>query len=153
MKTTALFLTALMAAACTHKGSTTAIQPEPCASALTEISQAPHAKAAQETIRGYLRCEISQDRALPDLQDRVARELRRNPYPATNRQDLASWFFDTDLIKALPKRPGDMKPAIERLEDQALARLAMGDPDMARAARARADRLRQLVAVLEDVTG
>lgn len=151
---TALLVPLLAGPGCAHRRDPTASLPiEPCALALDQVSQAPHAKAAREGIRGYLRCEISQDRTLPDLEDRVAQALRKNPYPATGREDLRAWFFDTSLLKAMPGRPADMHPTIERLEDQALARLAMGDADMARAARARADRLRQLVKVLEEVAG
>ncbi len=151
--TTTIIAATLLLSACKHQPAVALPAPEPCDQALEDIATAPHAKAAQESIRSYLRCEIAQDKIDPALEASVSRQLRRNPYPATGREDLHAWFFDTALIKSLPARPAEMKPAIQRLEDQALARLAMGDDDMARAARARADRLRQLLEVLEDVAG
>lgn len=153
MKTLALSALLLSTACAARRPTDTQSSGEPCAAALDPVTQAPHVKAAQDAIRSYLRCQVAQDRPQPELEQQVSQALRRNPYPAATREDLHAWFFDTSLLKAMPARPAELAQAIDRLEDQALARTAMGDPDLARAARARADRMRQLVRVLDELGG
>lgn len=124
---------------------------EPCAEPLREIREATYADAARDRVRDYLRCLVSAD-AVPDqVPVRVEHALERNPYDATHRQDVAGHFFDLEQLEELPAAPRALPVAVELLRDQALARSAMGEHDVAEAARARAARLERLDEVLRDV--
>ena len=136
---------------CFHKPAHAEYLVEPCQAQLDAIQDATHDLAARKTVRTYLTCLVDADARVADVPGHVATMLKRNPYPATRRADIHGHFFNTDLMKTMPGSETEMSPAIEILEDQALARTAMGDLDMAQAARTRANRLETLVRVLEEV--
>jgi len=75
----------------------------------------------------------------------------RSRSPATRRADIQGHFFNTNLVKEIPASTTAMSIAVELLEDQALARTAMGEVDLADAARERAARLRALARVIEEI--
>lgn len=125
-----------------------------CDDARTGIRQATYSEAVKAAVRDYLTCVVSFEPAPPDLPQRVRAELDRNPYPAaTSREDVHGWFFDLDKARPVPGTTLEMQQSIRVLEDQALARTAMGQIDVAQAAQGRAAKLRRLGKVLEHLEG
>jgi len=129
---------------------------EPCISALYQIEVATHGEQAEGATRAYLRCLVDSGNLPPvDLQMRVADQLSRNPYPAVarDRDAVLARFFDRQQVKAMPGNLREMTTYVGTLEDQALSARAQGDEKLASAAETRADRVRSLMQVLEQVQG
>jgi len=124
----------------------------PCTAELDAIGAATHAEEGKDDVRSYLECVRDEGAADPNLPAMVQAELDANPYPAVWREgDIGAWFFDLATVKKAPESSAQLETAIARLDDQALARAAMGDIDVARAATARADKLRTLRKVIEAI--
>jgi len=129
---------------------------EPCVGALYQIEVATHGEQAEGATRAYLRCLVDSGTLPPvDLQMRVDDQLSRNPYPAVSRDRAAvlSRFFDRQQVKAMPGNLREMTAYVGTLEDQALSARAQGDEKLAEAAETRANRVRSLMQVLEQVQG
>ena len=127
---------------------------DPCTWELGEIEHATFGEQAEVAVRVYLHCLIDQGARPPvDLEARVDAELQRNPYPATRRARTAvlDHFFDHDVLKQMPRSIPDMHDYTVLLEDQALAARAIGDEELAGAAEARAEKIRTLQPILEDI--
>lgn len=150
-----LLLSVLALTGCAHKNVEVAAPLSfsvPCEVELQEIRYATHTQAAKEAVRGYLGCQIgSSERPPTNLERLVENQLGLNPYPAASRDDVHAHFFDTALLKRIPEDTGELAEAVRLLEDQALARRAMGDEQVADAAHARARKLRALGTVLDDI--
>lgn len=149
-----MFVTFLLLSAltgCFHKPARAALPPEPCQAELDAVQDATWDDAARKAVRGYLTCVVDAEARVKDVPGHVEMALKRNPYPATRRADIHGHFFDRELMKELPGSPAALPLAVELLEDQALALTAMGELDLAQAARGRAARLTTLARVLEDV--
>ncbi len=125
----------------------------PCAAPRAAIRDATYTDAALEAVRDALTCFHGMARPPADIEAVIEGELRRNPYPAATRTDVHGWFFDTELLGELPGDPSALSQAAQILEDQGLARSAMGQADVARAARDRAERIRDLARVIERLDG
>jgi hypothetical protein len=136
-----------------HRAVAGPVQVSPCTAERAVIASATYADATTRAVRGYLGCIAKLDAAPVDLPEIVRGELERNPYPASHRVDVWAWFFDLEQIKELPKTVPELENAIRRLQDQALAREAMGEDDLAAAARTRATRLESLKVALASLEG
>lgn len=126
----------------------------PCEAEQARIQAATYPDAALAAVRGYLGCVTKLPSVPPGVPDTVRMELASNPYPdATGRVDVWAWFFDTEALKPIPNSPAAMRTTVLRLRDEALARRAMGQDDIAQAAEARAQRFQQLLDLLEELDG
>lgn len=121
---------------------------DPCASELQALSVATWSGAAEEHVRTYLGCVQRAGIPPADLPGRVRAALDANPYPRALPNEVYQHFFDLELLKVVPGSAEELAAVVSLLEDQALARSAMGELDVADAALARARRLERLQAVL-----
>jgi hypothetical protein len=128
----------------------------PCDGPLERVSQATYGGQAEVELRKWLHCLAESQSPPPvDLRGAVSEQLERNPFPAIarDRQAILDRFFEKDQLKDLPANLREMDTYVMVLEDQALVARAQGDVDFADAARARAQRVRTLLEILEEIEG
>lgn len=127
-------------------------EPAPCAAPLRELREATCAGDVRERVRTYLQCLAESEEDLHRLPARVDRALRRNPRAVPCRREVVDHFFDLRRLEVRPGAPASVPPTVALLRDQALARTAMGQPEVARDARIRAERLEGVVEELRQMT-
>ena len=125
---------------------------ERCTEHHASIETAASGPLAITAVEGYLSCVATWSDAPPlDLEARVTSALAVNPYPQTRRQAarIRARFFDPELMQSLPQTRRGLERYLELLDAQILRLNAEKKPAIAKAAKARAQRLRKLVKVLD----
>jgi hypothetical protein len=151
MSRVVLLLAGLAGCVLPHKAVVAAPGPL-CGAPLEKIAQTTYPEATREAVRAYLDCVVRSGSTPLGVPDLVRGQLERNPYPAaTAREPVLDWFFDTRALAPVPESLPAMRRAIDQLRDQALARRAMGELDLAEAADARREKLQRLLPILEQI--